>query len=106
MKPLQNFLLATTAALAGWASVMLASSSACTHQLTVEEADSTVVVSCVALAQVMTKDTPAILDRVIAQVCQPGRTRESIDRIISRLSAGEDVVEVWPGDVPRDAGAR
>lgn len=118
MTPLRNFLLATTGALAGWASVMLASSSACTHQLTVEEADGSIAASCAALAQLMTKDQPEIVDQVVAQVCQPGRTREQIARIVSKLSEGSGVrgsgsgseteILEWPSEEwsSTDAGAR
>ena len=58
--------------------------SGCTHQLTVEEADQALTLSCVLLSQAMTKDHPERLDAVVAQVCQPGRTREFIERVIAR----------------------
>lgn len=91
-----RILLALSGSLLGWGSVMLASSSACTHQLTVEEADGSVAASCVLLAQLMTRDQPKIVDQVVAQACQPGKTREQIARIVSKLSGESSTqIEVW-----------
>lgn len=67
--------------------------SSCTHQLTVEEADEALSISCLVLAQAMTIDHPERLDAVIAQVCQPGRTREFIERVIARDPASHSSSE-------------
>lgn len=58
--------------------------SGCTRQLTVEEADAAVVTSCMLLSQALTADHPERLDQIVAQVCQPGRTRTLIENILSR----------------------
>ncbi len=73
----------TTILVAVLAVVGLREFSACTSQLTVEEADAALVASCVLLSRAMTVDHPERLDAVIAQVCQPGRTREFISRVIA-----------------------
>lgn len=129
MTPLRTrILIALSGSLLGWGSVMLASSSACTHQpgspepssatgweLTVEEADGSIAASCVLLAQLMTKNQPKIVDQVVAQACQPGKTREQIAAIVAKLSEESSTqIEVWEkgeslAPLPRelsDAGAR
>lgn len=73
--------------------------SACTHQpgspessaargweLTVDEADRALSASCVVLAQVMAAEHPELLERVTAQACQPGKTRQSLARLIAELT--------------------
>ena len=74
----------TAAALLGFGGIYLAGQSGCTHQLTVEEADMGLTASCVLLSRAMTIDHPERLEAVLAQVCQPGRTREFISRVIAR----------------------
>ncbi len=85
----QRLKIAAVAALFGWSSVLIATSPACTHQLTVEEADAAVIASCVLLSRAMIAEhteqlDPILLDEVLAQVCVPGRTRDFISRVIAR----------------------
>ena len=79
---LRRILIAIAGVALGVFSMLIQSS--CTHQLTVEEADAALTVSCMALSRAMTIEHPERLDAVIAQVCQPGRTREFIERVIAR----------------------
>ena len=92
---MKNFLLvANSAMLVGFASLYLWQQSGCAgQQLTVEEADATLTASCVVLARTMTLKHPERLDAVIAQVCQPGRTREFIERVIARDPASHSSSE-------------
>ena len=99
---MKNFLLAVNSAmLVGFASLYLWQQSGCAgHPLTVEEADAALTASCVLLSRAMTAQHPERfptplasegagyprLDAVVAQVCQPGRTREIIERILANPS--------------------
>ncbi|NCV87857.1 MAG: hypothetical protein EBW14_18810, partial [Oxalobacteraceae bacterium] len=59
-------------------------SSSCRRPRRRPERASSIAASCVLLAQLMTKDQPKLVDQVVAQACQPGRTREQIARIEPR----------------------
>ena len=78
-----RLLLALFLASVGWSSVMIATSPSCTHQLTVEEAEAGLSASCVLLARAMTTDHPEALDAALDRVCEPGRTRAFLARVIA-----------------------
>lgn len=84
------FLTAAVATLpAAVIAVVLAISPACTHQLTVEEAEASLTLSCAVLAQTLTqaRATPTdskLVKRAVAQACQPGRTRALLARLLSK----------------------
>lgn len=107
-------LAALGGALGVWAVIVVVTGVSCSNQLTVEEADAAVTASCVLLSRAMTRQRPERLDAVLAQVCQPGRTREFIGRVIAHdpeisprdfLDLGFDVPpESPPSSLPTDAG--
>lgn len=75
----------SASALVGFAGFYLAAQSGCAgNRLTVEEADASLTASCLVLSRVLTEKQPERLAAVIAQVCQPGRTRQFIERVIAR----------------------
>ena len=75
----------SASSLVGFGGFYLAAQSGCAgNRLTVEEADAALTASCLVLSRVLTEKHPERLDAVIAQVCQPGRTREFIERVIAR----------------------
>lgn len=81
-----RFFLVVLAGLSLGTGALFATMPSCTRQLTVDEADSALSASCVVLAQVMAAEHPELLERAAAQACQPGKTRQSLARILAQLS--------------------
>lgn len=98
----RSLLLAATGAFVGWASVLIATSPSCSRQLTVDEADEALSLSCAALAAAMTREHPELLERAVAQACQPGKTRALLARILSR---GQLPDASWLDETPAGSSA-
>lgn len=81
----RNELLATffVCACAWSAGVVLAGPGCGAGQLTVEEAEAGLSASCVLLARAMTTEHPEALEDALSRVCEPGRTRAFLARVIA-----------------------
>jgi len=88
-----HFLALLFVASCAWsAGVVLASPGCGAARLSVEEAEAGLSASCVLLARAMTETTPEALDTAVSRVCEPGRTRAFLARIIAEeLSKKSDL---------------
>lgn len=90
-----QMLAALFAATCAWsAGVIFASPGCSAGQLTVEEAEAGLSASCVLLARAMTTENPEALDAALSRVCEPGRTRAFLARVIADSLAKKNSLPV------------
>jgi hypothetical protein len=89
----QILALLFAASCVGSAAIVVSSPGCGAGQLTVEEAEAGLSASCVLLARAMTVDHPEALDTALDRVCEPGRTRSFLARVIAEQLSREITTE-------------